>query len=257
MDIGERLPAPVRVINETGASPYVLLCEHASRFIPASYNGLGLDAADLSRHIAWDIGAADVATSLSKLIDAPLIMAGYSRLLIDLNRPVDCVTSIPEVSETTSIPGNHKLTSAERAKRIATYFEPFQSRVGEVIDARLRQQKRTVIVGIHSFTPVFKGFTRPWRAGILYRKSEAFGHALAEALGGAAEAVAENEPYQIDDESDYTVPVHGEARGLDAVLVEIRQDLIAEAQGASHWARQLSTALMSSLRTSSQVQDRV
>jgi len=243
MESAQRLPPPVRVLNADGASPYVLLCEHASRFIPEQYKGLGLDARDLARHIAWDIGAALVAEALSAALDAPLVMAGYSRLLIDLNRPVGSSTLIPEVSETTVIPGNLNLTPHERARRAALYFEPYQAAVRQVLDERNTAGQSATIVGVHSFTPVFKSVSRPWHAGILYRKSQGFGHALAEALGGPAQAIAENEPYQIEDESDYTVPVHGEARGLDAVLVEIRQDLIADTGGAVAWAEKLSTAL--------------
>lgn len=243
MDGAERLPPPVRVVNAQGASPYVLLCEHASRFIPAEYNGLGLGDADLARHIAWDIGAAKVAEALSVALDAPLVMAGYSRLLIDLNRPTGSATSIPEVSETTVIPGNVSLTAEERARRVALYFEPYQQAVRDLLDARQQAGRATTIIGVHSFTPVFKDFVRPWQAGILFRRAQGFGHALAEALGGPEEAIAENEPYQIEDDSDYTVPVHGEARGLDAVLVEIRQDLIGDDAGAAHWAARLATAL--------------
>ena len=249
MDADDRLPSPVCVLNAEGASPYVLLCEPASRFIPAQHHGLGLRAEDQSRHIAWDIGAAEVAEALSRALDAPLVMAGYSRLLIDLNRPVDSATSIPEMSETTVIPGNLNLTREERARRVALYFEPYQAAVRQLLDRRQAAGQATTIVGVHSFTPVFKGAVRPWHAGILYRKSRGFGHALAQALGGLAQAIAENEPYQIEDDSDYTVPVHGEARGLDAVLVEIRQDLIGEPQGAAQWAARLAAALKACARS--------
>ena len=243
MDPAECLPAPVRILNRAGASPYVLLCEHASRFIPEEYKDLGLAAEDLTRHIAWDIGAANVAEALSTLLDAPLVVAGYSRLLIDLNRPVGSATSIPEISESTVIPGNLALTPEERARRVKLYFEPYQLAVRQLLDARHEAAKTTTIVGVHSFTPVYKGTARPWHAGILYRNSRRFGHALAQALGGPANFIAENEPYQIEDDSDYTVPVHGEARRLDAVLVEIRQDLIANRDGAANWASRLAIAL--------------
>ena len=245
MDSVESIPAPVRVLNRAGASPYVLLCEHASRYIPEEYKGLGLAADDLARHIAWDIGAADVAQALSATLDAPLVMAGYSRLLIDLNRPVGSATSIPEISESTVVPGNLALTPEERARRVAFYFEPYQLAVRQLLDARREAARATTIVGIHSFTPVYKGMARPWHAGILYRKSGRFGHALAQALGGAGKSIAENEPYQIEDDSDSTVPVHGDARGLDAVLVELRQDLIADSDGAASWAASLAAALVS------------
>jgi predicted N-formylglutamate amidohydrolase len=235
-------PPAVRVDNPQGSSRFVLLCEHASSFIPASYKGLGLSAADLKRHIAWDIGAAVVAGDLARRLDATLILAGYSRLLIDLNRPLGSATSIPEISESTVIPGNLSLTADERQHRAAAYFEPFQKGVAGVLDHRQRAGLPTTVIGIHSFTPVFKSVARPWHAGVLYRKSSAFGHALAEALGGAKANIAENEPYQIEDSGDYTVPVHGEARGLEAVLIEIRQDLIAEEAGAIAWAARLAEA---------------
>jgi predicted N-formylglutamate amidohydrolase len=239
----EVLPPAFRVMNEHGTSSYVLICEHASRFIPACYNGLGLPASELQRHIAWDIGAEAVAMTLSASIDAPLVLANYSRLLIDLNRPPQSNTAMPEISESTVIPGNVRLSGAERRWRIDTLFTPFQDRVSQLLDARLAAGRPTALVAVHSFTPVFKGVARPWQAGVLYRRSRSFGEALIAALGGAAAGIAANQPYQIDDGSDYTVPVHGEARGLDAVLVELRQDLIADAAGAALWARRLAEAL--------------
>jgi predicted N-formylglutamate amidohydrolase len=243
MEAGETLPPPVRVLNEHGTSPIVLLCEHASRFIPPRYAGLGLDERDLQRHIAWDIGAADVAERISQLIDAPLVMAGYSRLLIDLNRPLGSATSIPDISEETPIPGNSGIGAEERAQRAQLYFDPFHAAVKQLLDERQSNGSVTAVVGIHSFTPVFKGVSRPWHAGILFRKSEAFGRHLVDSLGGENSAVAANEPYQIEDDSDYTVPVHGEMRGLHSVLVEIRQDLVSDSQGTETWSRRLAKAL--------------
>lgn len=246
------LPPPVTVVNEGGTSPYVLICEHASRFIPPAYGGLGLPDHERARHIAWDIGAADVARALSVLLDAPLVLAGYSRLLIDLNRPTDSPTSIPAISESTPIPGNIGIDRAERARRIARYFDPFHAEVERIIAGRIAAGTPATIIGVHSFTPVYKGFARPWHAGVLHRRSQAFGHALAEALGGAAQAIAENEPYQIEDDGDYAVPVHGEARGLDAVLIEIRQDLIEDEAKAGAWAARLAVAL-TGLKASAQI----
>lgn len=241
----EALPPAVSVENEHGASHYVLICEHASRFIPKRYNGLGLGEVDLRRHIAWDIGAKDVAQRLSQVIDAPLIHANYSRLLIDLNRPVNSRTSIPEISELTVIPGNQNLSPQERQSRIDFLFKPFQQRVTALLDARARLKKATAVLAVHSFTPVFKGVARPWNAGVLYRRSSALGEALIAALGGADAGIAANQPYQIEDEGDYTVPVHGESRGLDAVLLELRQDLIDTTDSARKWADRLALAVRS------------
>lgn len=235
--------AAVTVLNAEGTAPYVLLCEHASRLIPARYRGLGLSEADLTAHIAWDIGARAMALTMAKALDAPLVMAGFSRLLIDLNRPLHAASSIPPVSETTTIPGNAGLEAAERDYRIRTYFQPFQQAVDALLDRRQAAGKPTAVIGVHSFTPVYKGFRRPWASGILCSHSLAFGEALVRALHTPEAPSAVNEPYVIDRDEDYTVPVHGEARGLPAVLIEIRQDLVADDTGAGLWAERLISAL--------------
>ncbi len=236
-------PPAVETINPQGPSHYMLLCEHASNHIPARYDGLGLEPHELQRHIAWDIGVAPIARELSCRLDAPLVLSGYSRLLIDCNRPTGVASSIPEISETTAIPGNQALAPEERAYREASFYWPFQKEVARILDQRQAQGTPTIVFGVHSFTPVFKGFVRPWHAGILFRKADRLGHALVEALAAPGLTVAANEPYQIRDEGDYTVPVHGEARGLDAVLIEIRQDLIGERDGQREWVERLMPAL--------------
>lgn len=236
-------PPVVDVRNEGGTSPYVLVCEHAANHLPPAYGTLGLPPADLSRHIGWDIGAAQVARSLSSLIDAPLVLAGYSRLLVDLNRPPASPTSIPEISEATVIPGNQKLTNDARQQRIDRYFTPFHTRLARLMADRQAKAQPTALIAVHSFTPLFMGIARPWQAGILYRQSKDFGVALVEALGRAGAAIAHNQPYQIDDDSDYTVPIHGEARGFEAVLVEISQGLLADRQGTDAWAARLAQGL--------------
>lgn len=236
-------PSAVETVNAGGKSPYVLLCEHASNYIPARYNGLGLDAVELERHIAWDIGVAPIARELSHALDAPLVLSGYSRLLIDCNRPVGVPTSIPEISESTPIPGNTGLTDDERAYRAMNFFWPFQKEVARILDRRQAEKTPTIVFGVHSFTPMFKGFARPWHAGVLFRKARSLGNALVEALQEPGLSVVANEPYRIEDGGDHTVPVHGEERGLDAVLIEIRQDLIGHPVGQSAWAKRLAPAL--------------
>jgi predicted N-formylglutamate amidohydrolase len=233
----------VEIVNEAGRSPYVLICEHASNFIPAGYHGLGLGGQDLDRHIAWDIGAAAMARALSGLLDAPLFLAGYSRLLIDCNRPLESPTSIAVKSENSEIPGNQNLAEDERRYRQQTFYWPFQHAVARHLDARQAEGRPAIVVGAHSFTPVFHSQPRPWHAGVLFRRSHRLGEALVAALGEPGLVVAANEPYSIDDESDYTVPVHGEARGLEAMLIEIRQDLIGTTSGAVAWAGRLARAL--------------
>lgn len=236
-------PPAVTVVNESGRSPYVLLCEHASRYVPPRYRKLGLPDHELTRHIAWDIGAEGIARGLSKALDAPLFLSGYSRLLIDCNRPVGVSSSIPEVSETTAIPGNVGLDEAERERRADLFYWPFQRAIMAHLNARQAAKRPTIIFGVHTFTPVFKGFARPWHAGVLYRKSEVFGEQLLERLAEPGLVLAANEPYIIEDDHDHTVPVHGEARGLEAVLIEVRQDLVAESAGQAEWAARLARGL--------------
>ena len=236
-------PQAAAVSNPQGRSPYVLTCEHASNYIPAGYAALGLAPADLQRHIAWDIGAAEVARAVAAALDAPLICSGYSRLLIDCNRPLGVASSIPQKSEATMIPGNLNLDAAERQRRADSFYWPFQQAVSSLLDRRQAEARPTIVIGMHSFTPVFMGDVRPMQAGILFRKSVRFGEALRAALDAPSLMVCANEPYAISDSSDYTVPVHGEARGLEAVLVEIRQDLIAHSAGAASWAQRMIAAL--------------
>ena len=238
-------PAPVTVLNAEGASPFVLLCEHASNHIPSRYGALGVAEAELVRHIAWDIGAADLARRLSALLDAPLFLAGASRLLIDLNRPPGVPGSMPERSEDTVIPGNLGLGAEERAAREAAWFRPFHDAVTTLLDRRHAAGQPAVVVGVHSFTPRYQGVDRPWHAGVLFGAAEVFGRALAAAIGeGNDLVVGENEPYRIEPGlHDYTVPVHGDARGLDAALIEVRQDLLGDAGGIEDWALRLASAL--------------
>ena len=238
-------PPAVEIVNENGTSPYVLTCEHASSFIPDAYGSLGLAPEHLQRHIAWDIGAAEVARLLSALLDAPLFLGGYSRLLIDCNRPVSSPTSIPLVSEETPIPGNTNLSSEMIRARQDEFYWPFQNSISAHLDFRQQAKQKTIVVGVHSFTPIFKKFVRPWHAGILFRQSTSFGNRLVAELQAPDLLITANEPYTIDDISDYTVPVHGENRGLDAVLIEIRQDLIATTEGAHTWANRLHKSLRS------------
>jgi predicted N-formylglutamate amidohydrolase len=237
-------PPAVTVVNAGGASSVVLVCEHASNHIPARYNGLGLPQAELERHIAWDIGAADLARRLSVLLDAPLFLAGYSRLLIDCNRPLGSSTSIPMRSEDTVIPGNLDLDVQEIARRQAAWFTPFQDCIARHLDARVPASRPSIIIGVHSFTPVFQGVARPWQAGVLYAQAMALGTGLIAQLRAQGDlTVGDNQPYCIEPEHDHTVPVHGDARGIPAVLIEVRQDVLAIPADIAGWAIRLAGAL--------------
>ncbi|KUL93547.1 N-formylglutamate amidohydrolase [Bosea sp. WAO] len=237
-------PAAVEVLNEQGTSDIVLLCEHASNHIPAEYQRLGLAPRDLDRHIAWDIGAAELTRRLSAHLDAPAFLSGYSRLLIDLNRPLGTPGSIPVHSEDTEIPGNGGLDAAERARRAEVMFAPFHDSVSAHLDRRTATRRSTLIVTIHSFTPVFLGVSRPWHAGVLYDSAEVLARDILSRLSlDAVLVVAANEPYLISRDEDYAVPIHGDDRGIPAVLIEIRQDLLSNEAGIEEWAGRLAAAL--------------
>ena len=241
-------PAPYAVINPDGASPYLLLCEHASNRIPRALGDLGLPEAERRRHIAWDIGVSALSQYLSRSLDAPLFMTNYSRLVIDCNRPLGVPSAIPEISETTDIPGNFDLTDAERQQRIDTLFTPYTEAVARRLDLLQAQGKRPVVVGIHSFTPVYFGRQRPWHAGILYGKAADFGQTLIRGLqANPALTIGDNEPYDIHPDEDYTVPVHADDRGLPGVLIEVRHDLIDTLSGVGEWSERLTRCLKGAL----------
>jgi predicted N-formylglutamate amidohydrolase len=232
---------PVREENATGRSPFLLTCDHYGRLIPAALGDLGLTAAELERHIAWDPGIAGVAEALSKQLDAHLIAQHYSRLVIDCNRPPQAPSSIPRISEVTTIAGNEGLTrEAARARREAI-FDPYHRRIDEVIDRRLREGIATVLVSLHSFTPIYAGIARPWHVGTLYHRDTRLPPLLLKLLRAEVDlVVGDNEPYAVSDETDYTIPVHGEARGLMNSGIEIRQDLLADPAGQQQWADRLA-----------------
>ena len=234
-------PDPVEVLNPDGASDIVLLCEHASNHIPADYNGLGLTELDLERHIAWDPGAAEVTRALAERLDATAFLGGYSRLLIDLNRPLGAVSSIVTRSEATDIPGNADIAANEVMKRVERIFTPFQDTVTKHLDGRAGRPTR--LVAIHSFTPVYLGVARIWDGGVLFGEAEAFGRTLVEGLRARGHTVDANVPYETNRAEDYGVPVHGDDRGIPAVLIEIRNDHIATPAGVTRWADDLAAVL--------------
>jgi predicted N-formylglutamate amidohydrolase len=232
---------PVLEQNAAGRSPFLLTGDHYGRLIPRSLGNLGLPADELRRHIAWDIGIAGVAAALSKQLDAHLIAQRYSRLVIDCNRPPSASSSIPRLSEATTIPGNDGLSPDAAATRRRQIFDPYHRRIGEVIDRRLRDNIPTVLVSLHSFTPVYAGVARPWHIGTLYQRDTRLPPLLLAQLRAEADlVVGDNEPYAVSDDTDYTIPVHGEARGLINSGIEIRQDLISDSAGEKQWADRLA-----------------
>ncbi|PSJ60442.1 N-formylglutamate amidohydrolase [Pseudaminobacter soli (ex Li et al. 2025)] len=244
-------PPPYAVVNPDGESPFLLLCEHASNRIPRALGDLGVSEAERQRHIAWDIGVSALAQHLSRTLDAPLFMANYSRLVIDCNRPLHVPSAIPEISEKTEIPGNFDLSEEERQQRIETFFTPFADAVARRLDRLQAKGKRPFVVGVHSFTPVYFGKSRPWHAGILYGKATEFGHSLINSLKrDSTLVVGDNEPYNIDPEEDYTVPVHADARGFPGALIEVRHDLIDTLESVEAWGHRLTRCLTEALEAS-------
>ena len=246
--LGANDPPPLTVHNAQGPSPFVLIADHAGQRIPEQLGDLGLSQEQRDRHIGWDIGIAGVTERLSEKLDAFAILQTYSRLVIDCNRPLQVPSSIVTVSDGTEIPGNLQLDDEARTARALEIFAPYHARITQELDRRAAHSLPSVLVSMHSFTPVFAEFVRPWHAGVLYHRDARLAHALLAALRTEPDlVVGDNEPYAVSDGSDYAVPVYGEQRGLLHVELEIRQDLIAEASGQEAWAERLARLLPSLL----------
>ena len=242
LDVDE--PASFTAERRHGKSNFVIVVDHASARIPRRLNNLGLLAAELRRHIAWDIGSLAVARLASVALDAPLVAQNYSRLVIDCNRDPSVPSSIPTVGELTEIPGNTNLRDAETAARRSEIFEPYHRHIRTLLDERLSAGRPTILVAQHSMTPVFKGVRREMHAAILYNRDRRFAGLVLDRLRLDPQlVVADNEPYFVSDATDYTIPRHGEARGLPHVEIEIRQDLISDSAGQQVWAERLSRVL--------------
>jgi predicted N-formylglutamate amidohydrolase len=205
---------------------------------------LGLEEADRERHIAWDIGAGAVACLLGDALGAIVIRQNYSRLVVDCNRMPGVATSIAEVSEHTSIPGNIGLSKSDKDARAREIFQPYHDRIVSELDRRCKEGLPTVLIAMHSFTPVFDAIARPWHIGLLYNRDTRLAHAMIDLLRSEQGlTVGDNEPYRVTDTSDYAIPVYGEQRALPHVEIEIRQDLIADDVGQHRWADLLARLL--------------
>jgi predicted N-formylglutamate amidohydrolase len=238
-------PEPVIVRRPLAASSLLLLGDHAGRAIPRRLGRLGLDAAELDRHIAWDIGVAGLGERLAQNLDATFIAQAYSRLVIDCNRRPGTPGSIATVSDEVAIPGNIDLTDAQAQARLDEIYAPYQASIGQTLDARAGA--RTVLISLHSFTPTLQGRSRPWRFGVLHRHDSAFSTTVLDLMRAElGPAIGDNEPYRMD-VLDNTVPLHADPRGLDYLELEVRQDLIAEPQGQRAAARFLCPILQRAL----------
>lgn len=235
---------PVIEENADSRSPFFFTCDHYGRQIPQALGDLGVAESELERHIAWDIGIAGVATALANDLGVHLIAQRYSRLVIDCNRPFDSPGSIPLISEATEIPGNGGLTHEQVAARQRAIFVPYHARITQALDARKARGQPTVLVSLHSFTPVYAGIARPWHIGTLYNRDDRLPHLLRDLLRKEGDlVVGDNEPYAVSDATDYTIPIHAEQRGLINTGIEIRQDLIADQAGQHGWSERLARIL--------------
>jgi predicted N-formylglutamate amidohydrolase len=225
-------PEPAAAENTQGQGPFLLVCDHAGRAIPRRLGDLGLPRSAMDRHIAWDIGALDLSRRLAEALDSPLVHQRYSRLVIDCNRAPEHPGSIVAISDGHAIPGNQALTPADAEARRAEVFAPYHATIAAELDVRKARGAPTLLVCVHSFTPSMAGFDRPWHVGVLHLGDSPASNALLEALRREEGLeVGDNLPYAMDG-TDYTAPVHRRGRGIDAVELEVRQDLLQEPAAA-------------------------
>ncbi|MFK7837388.1 MAG: N-formylglutamate amidohydrolase [Sulfitobacter sp.] len=243
--LGTSDPDPIDVWHAQSASPLFLLCEHAGQAVPQSLNGLGLPEGAIDRHIGWDIGAEKLACAIADRLQCPLILQRYSRLVIDCNRPPLSEGSVPERSDGVFVPGNAGLEKQGHDLRRQAIFDP----MNEAITAAFEAHPRRAVFSIHSYTRHFQGEDRRWDAGFLTRHDTETAHHLMAAIAKVAPELnlALNQPYQIDDASDWFIPRYAEARGMRHALIEVRNDHLRDSAGITRWADLLAPAIQTVL----------
>ena len=242
--LGPDDPPPFTVVNSEAISDVLLVCDHGGIAVPATLNGLGLDQAYLARHIAQDIGAADVTRLLAARLNAPALFFGYSRLVVDPNRRPDDPTVIREISDGIVIPGNRSLDAAKRDERHKLLHRPYHRALAGMLDRVEARGVTPAVISVHSFTPIMKGCERPWHVGILTNVDRRMGDALMAILSETPDiCVGDNEPYSGMSPYGYTIETQAVPKGFPNVLLEIRQDLIDTHHGAEEWAGLLGAAL--------------
>ena len=235
--------AVARVLRRAGASEWLIVCEHASHQMPEAVNSLGLDDEARLSHVAWDPGAAEVATRLSELLDATAVLHNFSRLLYDCNRPPSADSAVPLVSERTAIPGNQALSPADRQTRVDTWYTPFHDEIDVLFNERAQRQQKTLLVTVHSFTRVYFDKPRRVELGIITDTDERLGLALFKALDETPWQIEMNQPYSSADGVTHMLQRHGIARNIANVMLEIRNDLLTTDDTQQRWATTLANAL--------------
>lgn len=246
--LGPDDPPPYSIVNKNGSAALLLLCDHASRAVPRSLDGLGIPDSQLARHIGWDIGGLETAIELSNELDAPLIASGYSRLVIDCNRWPGGEGSIPEVSDGTAVPANRALTREQIEARAAACFWPYHNEVDRLLDGMTAGGRAVCLLVVHSFTPMMNGFDRPWHVGVLWNEDDRLPVPLLDALRrDASLVVGDNEPYSARASYEFTLNAHARPRAIPHCSLEVRQDLIGTTVEARAWGRRLAPAIRSAV----------
>jgi predicted N-formylglutamate amidohydrolase len=242
--LGPDDPPSYEIYRPAGRARVLLACDHASRAFPAALGRLGLPDEVTWRHIAWDIGAADLTRALADRLDAAAVLAGYSRLVVDCNRRLDDPSCFATVSDGRRIPGNEALSDADRHARAEACYEPYHAAIAGRLDAVRRERGVPALVAIHSFTPVYGSQARPWNVGILWDRDPRLPVPLLERLRREPRlTVGDNEPYSGRHPADYTIDRHAESAGLPHVCIEVRQDELLTPAGVARWAGVLGRAL--------------
>jgi predicted N-formylglutamate amidohydrolase len=235
---------PPTVLRPSGKSQFVILCDHASRFVPLELNDLGLPSAELARHIAWDIGAAGVAEALSEILDAPAVLSPVSRLVIDCNRHLDAADLIPEQSDGTAIPGNRNLAEEARALRVERWFRPYHEAIESIFIERESHGVGSIALSIHSMIDNLAGSFRPWQIALSSHGDRTLVEPMLDILRRSSNIeVGDNEPYSMEPAIDYSIPFHALRRNLPYLQVEFRQDQVHDGEAQLRWARRFAGAL--------------
>lgn len=238
----------------------MILCDHASKHIPPELDDLGLPAAELARHIAWDIGAAGVAEALSEILDAPAVLSPVSRLVVDCNRHLDAADLIPERSDGTMIPGNLNLPAAARALRIERWFRPYHAAVESILAERESRGNASIALSIHSMTDNLAGSPRPWQIAFSSHEGRSLVQPVMDIMRRPNDEndieVGDNQPYSMDPAIDYSIPFHALRRSLPYLQVEFRQDEVHDPQAQARWAKRLASALAEALPLAASLENR-
>lgn len=236
------------VLRPQGAGQFVIICDHASNFVPPELDDLGLASDALKQHIAWDIGAAGIARELSSIFDATTVLNGASRLVVDCNRHLDADDLIPRQSHGIVVPGNANLTDRERTSRLERWFHPYHGVIESILNGRVKRGESSIVLSIHSMTAVLSGSARPWQISLSSYRDRSLVEPLLAALRRSGDIlVGDNQPYDLNPDIDFSTPFHALRRNLRHIQVEFRQDEVGEEVAQVAWARRFAAALSESL----------